>query len=91
VTQDVYSATDPKLHVGWRKREATMSRRQYHRTLPQNLHILPKGHSTTRACGATSGGFVRERDHVWLKKFLKDGGGLCPECAKRISTREETQ
>lgn len=50
--------------------------------LPQNLHILPKGHSVKRACGATTGGFVRERDSKWLKKFLRNGGGLCPECKK---------
>lgn len=57
-------------------------KRGYHRSLPKHLHILPKGKSVNRACGATSGGFVRERDAHWLKKFLRDGGGLCPECAK---------
>ncbi len=57
-----------------------MSRR--HHALPRNLHIMPKGHSTTRACGATTGGFVRTRDVKWLRKFLRDGGGLCPECKK---------
>lgn len=61
-----------------------MSRRTFARALPQNLHIMPKGHSTRRACGATDGGFVRERDAAWLKKFLRDGGKLCVECAKML-------
>ncbi len=65
-----------------------MSGRRYHRALPQNLHIMPKGHSSTRLCGATTGGFVRERDEAWLAKFLRDGGGLCPECAKRHERAE---
>ena len=59
-----------------------MSARRYHRALPQHLHIMPKGHSTTRACGATSGGFVRVRDAAWLRRFLADGGGLCVLCAE---------
>jgi hypothetical protein len=59
-----------------------MSRRRRH-AQPQNLHILPAGNRTTRLCGATTGGFVRERDRAWLKKFLRDGGGLCPECRKK--------
>lgn len=53
-----------------------------HHALPRNLHIMPKGHSTTRLCGATTGGFVRERDQAWLAKFLRNGGILCPECAR---------
>lgn len=55
--------------------------------LPQNLHILPKGARVTRLCGATSGGFARERDVDWIKKFLRNGGGLCPECAKRFDVK----
>jgi len=58
--------------------------RRYHRALPQNLHVLPACHSVTRLCGATTGGFVREREREWLKRFLRDGGGLCPECAKLL-------
>ena len=65
-----------------------MSRRRYHRMLPQSLHIMPKGHSTTRLCGATTGGFIRERDDDYLRAFLRDGGGLCPQCAKLLN--EET-
>jgi hypothetical protein len=49
---------------------------------PQNVHILPKGHSTTRLCGSTTGAFIRERDAAYLDRFLKAGGGLCPECSK---------
>jgi hypothetical protein len=56
--------------------------RKYHRALPQQLHIMPKGARTARLCGATSGGFVRQRDEAWLRAFLRDGGGLCPECAE---------
>ena len=52
---------------------------------PQNLHVMPKGNSVKRLCGATTGGFVRERDIAWLKKFLKNGGGLCPQCAKLVT------
>lgn len=57
-----------------------MSRRRYSRALPQNVHIMPKGHSTRRLCGETTGGFIRERDREWLAKFLRDGGKLCPNC-----------
>ena len=57
-----------------------MTRR--HRMLPQSLHVLPKGARLKRACGAIDGGFVRERDVQWLKKFLRDGGGVCLECRK---------
>jgi hypothetical protein len=59
-----------------------VTKRTYHRALPQNLHIMPKGARTSRLCGATSGGFVRQRDEEWLRRFLRDGGGLCPECAE---------
>jgi len=49
---------------------------------------MAKGRSVTRLCGATTGGFVRLNDEgkKWLKKFLAQGGGLCPQCDKR---REE--
>jgi hypothetical protein len=50
---------------------------------PQNVHIMPKGHSSNRLCGATTGGYIRERDAKELEKFVAAGGGLCPECAKR--------
>jgi|GEM_PF-1195033 len=55
-----------------------------HHALPQNIHLLPRGRSVTRLCGATTGGFVRlnAEGEKWLKKFLAQGGGLCPECAK---------
>lgn len=66
-----------------------MSGRKFHRALPQNLHVMPKGARTTRACGATSGGFVRVRDREWLRKFLRDGGGLCPACAKWLEANGE--
>lgn len=67
-----------------------MTARKFHRALPQGLHIMPKGHSVVRACGATSGGFVRVRDAAWLKKFLRDGGGLCRGCAEWWSRQEES-
>lgn len=56
-----------------------------HRALPQHVHLLPRGRSVTRLCGTTTGGFVRLNAEglKWLKKFLADGGGLCPECAKK--------
>lgn len=60
-----------------------MSRRQFSRALPQNVHLLPKGTRVNRLCGSTTGAFIRERDRDYLKKFLAGGGGLCPECAKR--------
>lgn len=55
-----------------------------HRALPQNVHFLPKGARTTRLCGSTTGAYVRlnAEGRRWLRKFLADGGGLCPECAK---------
>ena len=68
-----------------------MARRRFHRALPQNLHILPKGHSTTRACGSTTGGFVRERDEAWLREFMRDGGNLCPQCAKWLAAQEKAE
>jgi len=52
------------------------------RAMLQNLHIMPRGNSVRRACGATTGAFAREREEGWLRKFLRNGGGLCPECAK---------
>lgn len=58
------------------------TRRRRHTVLPQNVHVMPKGHSTTRLCGATTGAFVRERDAAWLKRFLTDGGTLCGKCEK---------
>ena len=60
------------------------------RSLPQNVHILPPRSRVTRLCGATTGGFVRLNADgcKWLKKFLAGGGGLCPECAKNLSTVE---
>jgi len=64
-----------------------MTRRRLH-AQPQNVHIMPKGHSTTRLCGATTGGFVRERDAAWLRRFLAAGGGLCPQCAKLLEASE---
>jgi len=56
-----------------------------HRAMPQHVHLMPRGRSVTRLCGATAGGFVRlnSEGERWLKKFLAQGGGLCPECAKR--------
>jgi hypothetical protein len=59
--------------------------------LPQNLHIMPEGYSKTRLCGSTTGGYVRERDAAWLARFLRDGGHLCPECAKRRAQPEEAK
>jgi hypothetical protein len=56
--------------------------RRYHRTLPQNVHVMPKGARVSRLCGATGGAYIRERDEDYLVKFLRDGGGLCPECAE---------
>lgn len=60
-----------------------MSHRRFSRALPQNVHLLPRGARVNRLCGATTGAFIRERDQDYLKRFLRDGGGLCPECAKR--------
>jgi hypothetical protein len=56
--------------------------------LPKHVHLMAKGRSVTRLCGSTTGGYVRLNDEgkKWLKKFLEQGGGLCPECEKR---REE--
>lgn len=52
--------------------------------LPQRLHLMLPRHSVTRLCGVTTGGFVRlnAEGQKWLKKFLAQGGGLCPQCAK---------
>lgn len=62
-----------------------MSRRRYSRSLPQNVHIMPKGYSIKRLCGETTGGFIRERDVEWLAKFLRDGGKLCPNCDRILN------
>jgi hypothetical protein len=67
-----------------------MSRAQYLRARPQNVHILPKGHSVKRVCGETTGAFIRERDADALKKFVRDGGGLCPNC-ERLFQKKESQ
>lgn len=55
-----------------------------HRALPQHLHLMPARARLTRLCDATTGGFVRlnAEGWKWLRKFLADGGGLCPECAR---------
>jgi hypothetical protein len=55
-----------------------------HRALPQNIHLMAPRARLARLCGATTGGFVRlnPEGRKWLRKFLADGGGLCPECAR---------
>jgi hypothetical protein len=55
-----------------------------HHAQPQHVHIMPKRASVSRLCGATTGGFVRLNadGQKWLRKFLANGGGICPECAK---------
>lgn len=63
-----------------------MSHPKFARALPQNVHLLPKGARVNRLCGVMTGAFIRERDSAYLKKFLANGGGLCPECAKLRET-----
>ena len=61
-----------------------MSSRQFSRALPKNVHVLPLRSRAVRLCGATTGAFIRARDEAYLAKFLRDGGGLCPECARAL-------
>lgn len=49
---------------------------------------MPPRHSAVRLCGATAGGFVRlPKDAAWLRRCLRYGGTLCPECAKRVNAK----
>ena len=65
-----------------------MGTRKFSRSLPQHVHVLPLRSRVTRLCGATTGAFIRARDAAYLAKFLRDGGGLCPECARALKAEE---
>lgn len=59
-----------------------MGRTKFHRARPQHVHLMARGHSVTRLCGASDGAFIRERDGAYLRRFLAEGGGLCERCAR---------
>ena len=59
------------------------------RPMLQNLHLMGPGARARRLCGSTTGAYARTRERAWIKKFLRDGGQICPECAKATSLASE--
>jgi hypothetical protein len=57
-------------------------RRKLGRAMLKNVHLMPKRGRSVFYCGATLGPFIRASDAWYLKKFLKEGGTLCPACSK---------